>query len=185
MKYLSIDIETTGLNSDKHQILEFAAVLDDLKTQKKIDQLPFFHCFFEFEEYSGTPYALALNKRIFEILANKKKYKNYLFLKPEDFIPKFLFFIKKNKLSFPLNVAGKNFSSFDLNFLKKLPLWNEEIKIKHRVLDPGILFLNKDDESIPSTETCKKRSKIFEDNTVLHTALDDAKDVIKLIRNKI
>jgi len=39
MKYFSIDIETTGLNPEKHQVLEFAAVFDDLEALVLLRQM--------------------------------------------------------------------------------------------------------------------------------------------------
>lgn len=36
MKYVSIDIETTGLNPEVHQVIELAAVLEDTENLRPI-----------------------------------------------------------------------------------------------------------------------------------------------------
>ena len=40
MKYISIDLETTGLSSETCEVIEFGAVLDDLTTLQPIESLP-------------------------------------------------------------------------------------------------------------------------------------------------
>lgn len=81
-----------------------------------------------------------------------------------------------------LNVAGKNFGTFDKLFLEKLPKWNLVFKVRSRIIDPGILFLDwKNDESIPGLDKCKERAGI--DGVVTHNAVEDAIDVIKLLRH--
>ena len=59
-----------------------------------------------------------------------------------------------------INVAGKNFGTFDKLFLEKLPRWQQLIRVKQRVIDPAILFCDwEKDEAIPSLTECKKTSK--------------------------
>ena len=59
MRYVSIDIETTGLDPETCQILEIGAVWDDWT--KPIDELPVYHRLVVHKEYRGSAYALALN----------------------------------------------------------------------------------------------------------------------------
>lgn len=61
-RYLSIDIETTGLDRDNHQIIEFAAVLPNGSHFTKFVVHP---------EYKGSAVAIAMNKRIFEALCQR------------------------------------------------------------------------------------------------------------------
>ena len=76
-------------------------------------------------------------------------------------------------------------STFDKNFIDPLLLnisrSGEIIKFRSRVLDPAILYVdwNKDD-SLPSLTTCKERAGL--DPLVTHDALDDAWDIIELLR---
>ena len=36
--------------------------------------------------------------------------------------------------------AGKNFASFDRQFLKRLPDFEKKVRLHHRTLDPAMLF---------------------------------------------
>ena len=82
-----------------------------------------------------------------------------------------------------INVAGKNFASFDKIFLERLPRWKQVVRIRQRIIDPSVMFTNwNDDNSLPSLFECKKRAKI--DGIVTHDALEDAWDVIQLLRTQ-
>jgi len=51
------------------------------------------------------------------------------------------------------------------------------------VIDPAVLFCDfNTDETLPSLTTCKERGGI--DGIVTHDAIDDAWDVIELLRKK-
>ena len=43
MIYLSIDLETTGLEKDRYQILSFGAILEDTEKKLPYDEIPKFH----------------------------------------------------------------------------------------------------------------------------------------------
>ncbi len=58
---VSIDIETTGLNSDKHSVLEIAAVFD--RGEWNIENCEVIHCYVVHEEVLGSLYALNMNKK--------------------------------------------------------------------------------------------------------------------------
>ncbi len=195
MKYVSIDLETTGLDSEKNQILEFGAVLEDTNNILPIDQLPSFHAYITHPggNITGNVFALNLNAGIIEKLKNQKELEEqYNFVPVEDLAERFLFWLSQNGFetktnkdgvtySETINVAGKNFSSFDKLFLNKVPNFNKLIKIRHRVIDPSVLFVDwKNDDSMPSLDDCKKRAGI--DGVVAHLAIDDAKDVIAVLR---
>jgi len=80
-----------------------------------------------------------------------------------------------------ITVAGKNFASFDQLFLEKLPRWKQVIAIRRRIIDPAILFVDWDNDiAPPGLAECKRRASI--EGIVTHDALDDAKDVVNLIR---
>lgn len=80
MKFLSIDIETTGLNENENQIIEIGGVVDDLKNPKPINDLPEFHCYVTHETYHVSEYCLGLHGEtgIFEDLSNRKEEHTYL-----------------------------------------------------------------------------------------------------------
>ena len=82
-----------------------------------------------------------------------------------------------------ITCAGKNFSTFDKLFLERLPRWKQAIRIKQRVLDPAILFVDwKQDTEVPNLNKCKERAGIK--GLVTHNALEDAWDVIEVLRTK-
>ena len=80
-----------------------------------------------------------------------------------------------------INVAGKNYMSFDHKFLEKLPRWKQLIQVRQRIIDPTILFTDwQNDEVMPNLSICKKRAGF--DGHVSHDAVEDALDIIKLLR---
>ena len=93
-------------------------------------------------------------------------------------------------------LAGKNIISFDIPFINNtLGLFTKksspapwQFKVMHRTIDPSILYANfEKDVALPSSDECVKRYKrLFNDNRMdllkRHTATDDAKMVIQLLR---
>ena len=178
MKYISIDLETTGLNPDTCQIIEFAAIIDDCVSLPS--SLPSFHCYLPDDYYCGEPYALSMHPTIFRRIATKEKPYQYVPLK--RLASEFAKFLDKNGLRQPITAAGKNFASFDLRFLRRVPNWEKMIDIRHRILDPAPFFWIPvlDGERLPNLALCLERAGIHKE--VAHNALDDAMDVVHLIR---
>jgi len=84
---------------------------------------------------------------------------------------------------FHLNVAGKNFHSGDQAYIERLPRWKQVFRIRHRHIDPSVLFADwKNDDSMPNLGVCKERAKV--DGIVTHDALEDAWDVVQLLRTQ-
>jgi len=204
MKYLSIDIETLGLDKENNDIVEFGAVFDDLTNQEPIEKLPRFQSYIyqEDDRYSGSMYAMAMHGEIFKKIANKDKNKDKNRIDGSIQVGHMLslrnlphFF--KNWLAdidwpsekgvFRLNVAGKNFGSFDKPFLDaKGVVWNSfdyTIKWPHRFMDPTMLYFDhKIDEELPNLQKCLDRAGIAE--TVDHTTIGDAMNIVRLLRKK-
>jgi hypothetical protein len=84
---------------------------------------------------------------------------------------------------FDVQAAGKNFASFDMPFLYRVPDFREQVRFRHRVIDPTILFWLPDDEKLPGSKACYERADM--DNVVSHTALEDALAVVRLIRRGV
>lgn len=129
-----------------------------------------------------------MHAEIFKKLGNWKKL-DINICTSADLLPKFHTFLTtscnySNDGAIKINIAGKNFGNFDSKFLEKLPHHNLLVKFNHRILDPAMLYLDleKDTETLPSTETCMKRAGI--DSEVKHTALEDAMNVVRLLRKK-
>lgn len=198
MIYCSIDIETTGLNKKTCDIVQFAAVLDDLNNPQPIEKLPTFLAYFTSNSYSGEPFALSMHPAIFRKIADAQKQKldydeaeNAHYMDIHGLPYAFRNFLTKNNVpedpktgSISLNIAGKNAAMFDLPFLKKkIKNW-QRVYFKHRVIDPAVLYfeLGKDKE-LPDSKKCMERAGIA--GEVAHTALEDALTVVKLIRNKL
>ena len=69
LKYLSIDVETGGLDPNNHDILEFAAVFDDLGSETPdYDSLPKFHAYIVQDTYRTGAYAAVMHERIWRVL---------------------------------------------------------------------------------------------------------------------
>lgn len=198
MKYLSIDIETTGLNPKTSDIVQFAAVIDDLKNPKPLQDLPKFEAILlKSNGYQGEPYALSMHSKLFMKIdrALKKNLDtcpetNARFMFLEDLSNALECFLLSNDFQessngkIYVNVAGKNVGQFDLPFLKeKVTDWGK-IKFLSRIIDPAILFFDiSHDASLPDMKTCVERAGLSEE--VAHTALEDALLVVKLIRKKL
>lgn len=189
-KYVSIDLETTGLNWETCQILSFGAVIEDRSKETPIEDLPKFHKIINRDFIKGEPYALSLNKDIIETIKLGKS-KDLIY--EQDLADYFLSFLLQNgyegiqntswgSVSVKINVAGKNFNGFDKRFLEKVPDFLNIIRIGHRVLDPAPLYLEKDDVDLPNLQTCLDRAGIKTE--VTHNALQDCIDVIKVLRHK-
>lgn len=192
-KYVSVDIETTGLNSEKCQILEVGAVIEDWKTP--IDQLPKFHCFVLHREgIRGEPYALQLNSEILRFIADYKKHRNVDFFHPDEVVHRLTAFLQRYFGSEKVTFAGKNFGSFDLQFLRRLPGFDvhmDSIARSYRYIDPAMLYWNPeiDGNEIPNLQKCVERAGFTNQvrNRMInvlkeHRAIDDAKTVIQIIR---
>jgi hypothetical protein len=191
MKYVSIDIETTGLNPNEDQVLEIGAIIEDTENKLSFEDAPKFSIILEHPKYIGSATAISMNARIFDILgkipsraddASKYRYENYI-VKAEDAAQHFAKWLSENGIKYPVNAAGKNFGTFDLRFLKNLPGWEKRIIISQRIIDPATLFADfKNDSTLPNLSECKRRVGIEE--KVTHVAIEDAWDVIQLLRTK-
>jgi DNA polymerase III epsilon subunit-like protein len=210
MKYVSIDIETTGLNPETCQILSVGLVVEDTNNIVHLDDLPKLEIGIVREHITGELFALNMNKDLLwdlnhynectsnigrELVSDRtgREYlkedqvvgsiltfllANDVFSDQEDRVAKIMC---KNNPQLYFTAAGKNFESFDLKFLERLPRWKQYFKVRSRVLDPAILFVDwKNDKSLPSLSACKERAGF--DSHVSHNAVEDALDVVALLR---
>jgi len=199
MKYVSIDIETTGLNPETCQVLSIGAVIEDTDNIMPVKDLPTFHGVISSREISGDPYAINMNKDLIESMVywqtgkdderyDLERLTGMKFYEKEEIVEAFYNFLLENGFErspyqIHLTVAGKNFGTFDLKFLERLPRWKQYIRVRQRILDPSILYVNwKEDTSLPGLGACKKRANLPEE--VAHDAVEDAIDVILLLRKE-
>lgn len=184
--FVSIDIETTGLDPETCQIIEIGAVIDDWL--EPLCNPPMFHCYVKQDMYRGEPYALSMHATIFRRIATQEKGFGYGY--PGEVAKQLGTWMRENGAYQPDTdnptrearavVAGKNFASFDDKFLRQLPHFDEHVKYHHRILDPAMLFWDPlTDTKPPGMKTCMKRAGL--EGEVAHTALEDAIIVAKLI----
>lgn len=185
MRYLSLDLETSGSNPERHQILELAAVVEDSRHPLPLAELPSFRRVVRHSEYAGTAGAIALNARLFAELARKEP--NPKLCGPADLLPQLREFLLANgfktdkKDCVAVTMAGKNVAVFDLLFLKMLPGYGTLVRAEPAMLDPAVFYLNwHKDSRLPTMSICKARANLGRD--VAHEALADALDVVRLLR---
>jgi oligoribonuclease len=223
MKYLSIDIETTGLDPENCEILSIGAILEDTEKLLSFEEIPKFHCAINRKTIKGELFATNMNKDLIEAIVNyqgaeDQDEKNDLvqmtgmyFLPEDEIVQEFYWWMFGNgafeydvekmisqpvqihplygrvplltskMLRATITVAGKNFGAFDKLFLERLPRWKQAIKIRSRIIDPAIFYTDwKTDDAPPGLALCKERAGIR--GTVTHNAIEDAWDVILLLR---
>jgi hypothetical protein len=213
MKYISLDIETTGLDKDKNQVVEVGAVLDEIGSTTPIEELPKFRAVLLHDVLVSAVYCANLHRDLWvEILEAQQIYSSEIkkdsfvvgvfggrehtvYCKPKMFETLFHRWLGENFFSpfraeetrnnsetIKINVAGKNPGTFDIPFLEALPGWRGLVKFQRRVLDPASHCILPDDEHIPDLQECLKRCGL--EGTVQHTAVDDAIDIIRVIRQR-
>jgi hypothetical protein len=225
MIYISIDIETSGLEYKKHNVLSIGAIIEDTEKKLPFAECPKFNALVVQREIVGSPTALVMNSNIISLMSEYIETNNegriklqelennypygYEFHDQDNVVKAFYWFLYQNGFSedinftkdghsilkngkflpvingntkpITINVAGKNFGVFDKLFLQELPWWTKLIRVRQRILDPAILMVNwNSDESLPPLSVCKERAGL--NNHVTHNALEDAWDVIEVLR---
>jgi oligoribonuclease (3'-5' exoribonuclease) len=219
MIYVSIDIETSGLDHEKHKVLSIGAIIEDTEKKLPYEECPKFNAIVLQNEITGSPRAITMNKEIISMIGdylegddearqNFQTHSDYSFYESDDVVKQFYYWLETNGLGYglmnsghygkaqdgkwlplinsatkpiTLNVAGKNFGTFDKLFLQELPWWKKLIRTRQRVLDPAILMVDwVNDKSLPNLTVCKERAGVK--GIVTHNALEDAWDVIEVLR---
>ena len=132
--YISIDIETTGTNEERHQVLEIGAVYN----QQDVDVMscPYFHIAMDPGEIVGTAYALNMNARIIKHLAIGKE------RNPTSAMMLLMNWVRHLRKQLDIeqfHLIGKNVGAFDLQFLKRIPGWQEDY-FSHRHMEVGSVY---------------------------------------------
>ncbi len=183
MKYVSIDLETTGLDPNNCQVLEIAAIIEDTKALLPREQCPIFHRYVDHgNRLSGEPFALVMNSQLLKKTLDLVKAKDPSVCTPEHVMIDFDAFLKANGIPNKVLAAGKNFAFFDREFIRRLP-HAEKVRFHHRALDPVTLYTDfANDEVPPNMDDCMSRAGLTASGK--HQAADDAWDVICLLRKK-
>lgn len=184
MKYLSFDLEATGLR-ESDLIIEFAAIAFDAETSTIEEDLSF-HCFVKcpsFEELKGSldPWVIENNETLIskahseglEISDFKEKLRNYV-ESPE---------MKKYFNNQKITLFGKSMAAIDLPFLNRDLGWDFMRKyFEHRQLDLSSVAYNMIDlKYMP--QKCTSGSELMRElgfGEVAHTALADAINTAKM-----
>ncbi len=224
MKYLSLDIETTGLSSENDQILSLGIIVEDTTKKLPFEEIPKFHVAIVRERIEGDLFAINLNKDLLQTINTWKgsdsegkkaieELSGMKFIREEEVSTSLFNFLFINGLldeslynplsnnnvqiidghMIPmiglrtpvsyLNVAGKNVATFDKLFVEKLPRWKQFFKIRQRIIDPTVFFTNwNEDDQLPNLTTCKERAGTGSE--VTHDAIDDAWDIVQLLRTQ-
>lgn len=201
MKYVSIDVETTGLDPAKSDVLEIGCILDELSVPLQeyptVKDFQYLRIVIYREQYKTDAYCASLHKELWDEIkkldTTRLKEEGQFtrlcghveteYTTPEGAIDILLDWLESNGISERITSAGKNFGAFDLQHLKKLCLDGQTLPFKHRALDPGQLYYEKGDTELPNLSKCLERAEMKP--SALHTALGDAFDVVRLIRYKL
>ena len=182
MIYFSLDTETGGLDSDLDW-LEMALVLEDTaKPDTPVESLPYIRVVNVLDTYIMTPFAAHLNSALLKEIADYQKDANgrsdTVYTGVDDVVSEAIEeWLCECKAPDVLNIAAKN-PAFDLGFVGELI----PRRYRHRTIDPSILYVEHTDPCLPDMMQCKIRGGVS--GYVAHEALEDARDVIRLLRKK-
>jgi len=182
VKYVSLDLETTGLNPQRHQILEVGMVVDDFSWPEVVGEGPYGgRPYFSTLVYNGTTIigesiAMKMNASLMEEITDTHPMPFVATRLIEEFLTRH--FGKASEIV----VAGKNVSSFDIPFLCNA-FQNFVNPFHRRVMEPTMLYMEAADDKPPSLSKCLERAGIVGD--VAHRACDDSWQVIQLLRHKL
>lgn len=180
-KYVAIDIETTGLDPEKHQILEFAAIFDDLSLEnlcEPVELLPTFTRKIRWDDYVINHHCLEMHYKLLEEIEEEKGRVGTDVICIDYLACAFRRWLIANGIrSTGYNVAGKNFSGFDGLFLKQIPNFPEW---NYRILDVGSMYLIKEMDRLPGLTEIERIEK-----DKMHRALPDAQAVVRAVRRKL
>lgn len=204
--YLALDIETTGLDVEKSQVLQIGWVIDD--GISPVGSLERGSVIVKRKTISyGEPYALAMNQWLFQQMEMKTpKYpvKNFLRAFYEDLQKAVLTTSKlaydfdvangEKRPSERVQIAGKNAGSFDWPIIinnwkaKEFPSHHnlEELgqfqkKVDHRFIDVGGAFF----DTFGKNPGFDQINKLIQYKDITHDALDDALNVVVALRYRM
>ncbi len=171
--YLSIDVETTGLDRQKVHVLQLAAVYDN---GKDMNDLPTFDRVIKWPVIThAEEYAMNLNKKLLQRAFKKQNIVSISQARKE-----FIEWLDRIQPNGKFTAAGKNIQSFDLPIMENPVNQFSLRRFLVRALDPGSMYTD-DFNHIP---TLDEINVLTGRQAVSHDALDDAWDVVHAIRYK-
>lgn len=202
MKYASIDLETTGLDTHRSQVLQIGCVIEDTDPRTAdvkaalplgaVDTLPTFEALVHYDRLDFEPFALVMNaglvKRILELRDKPDPAGPMVYLGDggngpdvgethwralEAFLEAHLGQSERKGWV----VAGKNIAGFDLKFF---PSWLRA-RISHRVIDAGSVALGAQ-RHLWAGPKVPGLNDLWTGPALRHDAVDDARAVVTLLR---
>ena len=170
----SIDVETSGLDPATSDLLSVGLVIFNTNTTF-LAPIITQEWLVDHDHIKGHPIALKINANLIQRISNNEgtgiqtiSRELYCYLEQRNC-----------RLTF----AGKNFSSFDNEFLKRhMPQWSDIRMLGgHRTLDPGSMFAIASDVVPPDLKTCCERAGVIYNSVYAHSALYDANLVAQCI----
>lgn len=173
----SIDIETTGLDPEKNQVLEIGVARGEIYDDSPLNT---WHCYVDHDELCANPFALNMNRDLLQEMHEARQADPSRLVSPDRVFPLFLEWIISMCEPNPtkLIVCGRNFNGFDRQFLKRLGFVG---LFRHRVVDPTVLYMRRGDEYPPSLEEAAKRAGLPPKED--HRAVPDAIQSIACVRS--
>lgn len=189
MQFVAIDIETTGLDRARDQVLQVALVYEDTHRAEvyEVKELPFFEGLIYHDRIEGHPYALNMNHEILEVFAGLDPALDRIEFRGRE-VPvyaslaecleegqEWLTEVYEGQKG-PYVAAGKNAEGFDFRYLPED--WRK--LFHYRVIDPGSVALG----AQPFRWAHNRVPSLGElaDNECPHDALGDARAVVTMLR---
>lgn len=201
MRYVSIDLETTGLLHEEHQIIEFGAIIEDSNNPQSYDDSKKYRRIILARDgkYVFSAFAAMINADLIKTIAMIEKTGNTIFpssdknltnaaIYLDDLISDFKLWLSVNDFKenergvLEVVAAGKNFGSFDRQFIQAIPEFETYgLRFHHRAIDPGTPYIDWTKDVVPpGSDECKIRAGL--EKGTKHEALADAWDVIQMLR---
>jgi oligoribonuclease (3'-5' exoribonuclease) len=173
--YIALDIETTGLDPQVHQVLEIAMVAD--VRQCSVRDCPVFHEIIHpnSDDIIGSPEALLMNQRLLTAMVEGKA------VDMDTAMVRLDYWLDDHVPPGRRYLLGKNVGSFDRQFMKRVPRWPDG-SFSHRTLDIGSLYAK--ESGIPGqSELIKQVAQTYAIPGKEHEAVYDARVSLALARS--
>ena len=178
MRYVSLDIETTGLDPHRDMILAFALVVEDTEADPlpPVEELPHLYVVVKHKRLEGHPAALHMNEDLIAAIASEDPPLGAKLLEDGNAAKALVQFLSDHFGEKRAVVAGKNVQAFDLQFFPR-PIRD---LFHHRAVDVGSVLVDWKADAPLGLAKLKRKYEI--PGGVVHEALADAQDVVRLLR---
>jgi oligoribonuclease (3'-5' exoribonuclease) len=180
MKYIALDIETTGLDPRTSSVLQIACVAENSAPYRDaVDDLPSLNIYVDQpRDIQGSLVALDMNRDLISRLVKKDIPEGATLCRDEaEAWERVKDFLLDHCEGSKAVIAGKNVAGFDMQFMPP----DVKALCHHRTLDPAALYVDWQNDIVPpGLDKCLARCGIVGGER--HDALEDARDVIRVLR---